>query len=296
MTQTNAAAVTAAPRKTRRPKRLAARIAVCAVAAIFALILVFPYVFMLSKSLMSGTEAGSFPVRLFPQAPTIDAYIRVFSAEQPYLRYTWNSLKIILFNIIAIPLSASLVAYGFAKTNFFGKKFLFALMLSTMLLPTMVLQIPQFVLFTRLGWYDSIWPLTVPNLLGGGAANIFLIRQFMRGIPNSLEDAARIDGANAFTRYLMITLPLCKAVLIYMMVTVFNAYWSDFYGPLIYLDSSDKYTLAIGIFKDASQNASIYDTPNLMAAGVFMTLFPAILFAVFQKQLIEGVNMAGIKG
>lgn len=285
-----------APVRRSRKKRTVRLTVIYFFMVVFGLILVLPYVFMISKSLMTGTEAGTVPVRLFPTKPTIEAYVKVFSAEQPYMRYLVNSLKIIVFNIIAIPFSASLVAYGFAKTDFFGKKALFAIMLSTMLLPTMVLQIPQFVMFTSFGWYNTIWPLTIPNLFGGGAANIFLIRQFMRGIPNSLEDAARIDGANAFKRYLLITLPLCRAILVFMVVNVFIAYWSDYYGPLIYLKTGDKWTLAIGIFKDFGQDSSVLNTPKLMAAGVFMTVFPAILFGFFQKDLIEGVNLSGIKG
>ena len=279
-----------------RPRRVFRLAVVYLCMVLFGAVLLFPYVFMVSKSLMSGSEAAHLPVRLFPTEATLAAYGKVFSADTPYLRYTWNSCKIILFNVVAIPFSASLIAYGFAKTKFFGQRALFAVMLSTMLLPTMVLQIPQFVMFMSFGWYDSIWPMTIPNLFGGGAANVFLIRQFMRGIPNSLEDAARIDGANAFTRYARITLPLCRAILIFMMVNVFIAYWSDFYGPLIYLKTTANFTLAIGIFKDFSNDASIQNTPVLMAAGVFMTLFPAVLFGFFQKDLIEGVNLSGIKG
>ncbi len=283
-------------RKKITPKKAVSLTIVYFFMVLFAIVLLFPYVFMISKSLMTGTEAAQIPVELFPKKPTASAYGKIFSSENSYMLYAFNSFKIILFNVIAIPLSASLVAYGFSKTKFFGKNALFAVMLSTMMLPTMVLQIPQFVMFMSFGWYDSMWPLTIPNLFGGGAANIFLIRQFMRGIPNSLDEAAKIDGANAFIRYLAITLPLCKAIIIFMMVSTFIAYWSDFYGPLIYLKSPSKFTLAIGIFKESEQLVQLDDKPVLMASGVFMTIFPAILFGFFQKELIEGVQMTGLKG
>ena len=283
-------------RKRIRPKRAVALTVIYFFVIVFAVFLLFPYVFMVSKSLMTGVEAAQLPVRLFPAKPTVSAYGKIFSSETPYMRYTLNSFKIIIFNVIAIPISASLVAYGFSKTRFFGQRVLFAVMLGTMMLPSMVLQIPQFVMFMSFGWYDSMWPLTIPNLFGGGAANIFLIRQFMRGIPNSLDEAAKIDGANAFTRYLAITMPLCKAIIVYIMVNTFIAYWSDFYGPLIYLKTPDKFTLAIGIFKESEQLVQLEDKPILMASGVFMTLFPAVLFGFFQKELIEGVHMSGLKG
>lgn len=283
-------------RKKCTPKKAVSLTIIYFFMILFAVVLLFPYVFMICKSLMTGTEAAQIPVELFPKKPTVSAYGKIFSSENSYMLYTFNSFKIIVFNVIAIPFSASLVAYGFSKTKFFGKNVLFAVMLSTMMLPTMVLQIPQFVMFMSFGWYDSMWPLTIPNLFGGGAANIFLIRQFMRGIPNSLDEAAKIDGANAFIRYLYITLPLCKAIIIFMMVTTFIAYWSDFYGPLIYLKTPAKFTLAIGIFKESEQLVQLDDKPVLMASGVFMTIFPAILFGFFQKELIEGVQMAGLKG
>ncbi len=263
--------------------------------AALAVVLLFPVAFMVTKSLMTGTEAASLPVKFWPDNPTLENYRRIFT-EGNYMRYTANTLIIVVFNMIAIPLSASVVAYGFAKTKFAGKNVLFVAMLSTIMLPSMVVQIPQFAMFSSFGWINTYFPMTIPNLFGGGAMNVFLLRQFMRGIPNELDNAAKIDGANAFQRYLIITLPLCVPILIYVMITVFNTYWSDFFGPLMYLKTEAKYTLAIGIFRDSIQNSSVSNVPVRMAAGVFMTLFPAVLFFIFQKQLIEGVTVGSIKG
>ena len=118
----------------------------------------------------------------------------------------------------------------------------------------------------------------------------------MRGIPKELENAAKIDGASPFRRYFTITLPLCVPIIIFVMVTVFNTYWSDFFGPLLYLKNAAKYTLAIGMFRDSIQNSSVENVPVRMAAGAIMTVLPALLFFVFQKQLIEGVTVGSIKG
>ncbi len=263
--------------------------------AAVAVVLLFPVAFMITKSLMTGTEAASLPVRFWPENPTFENYKLMFT-ENNYLRYACNTLIIVVFNMIAIPFAASVVAYGFAKTKFAGKNVLFVAMLSTIMLPSMVVQIPQFAMFSAFGWINTYYPMTIPNLFGGGAMNVFLLRQFMRGIPNELDNAAKIDGANAFQRYLLITLPLCVPILIYVMITVFNTYWSDFFGPLMYLKTESKYTLAIGIFRDSIQNSSVQKVPVRMAAGVFMTILPAILFFVFQKQLIEGVTVGSIKG
>lgn len=264
--------------------------------SLLALFFLFPFIFMLSKSLMTAQDASSLPIRLFPTKIYWGNYAKLFLEETPYLRYFLNTLYIVLFNMIAIPLSASFVAYGFAKTEFLGKNALFVVMLSTIMLPSMVLQIPQYVLFASFGWLNSFKPMTIPNLFGGGAMNIFLLRQFMRGLPKELDNAAKIDGANALQRYFLIILPLCTPILIYVMINVFNSYWSDFFGPLLYLRDSSKYTLAIGIFQDSITNSDISYIPVRMAAGTFMTIFPAILFFIFQKQLIEGVTVGSIKG
>jgi len=175
---------------------------------------------------------------------------------------------------------------------------MFAVMMGTMMLPATVTQIPLYIMYTKIGWIDTLYPFTIPNLFGGGAFYIFLLRQFMLGIPKDLTDAARIDGAGTFRIYWNIILPLCKPVLIYLMVTIFIAYWGDFYGPLIYMSSSEApRTLAYLIFlKSTEANAATQMAHIRMAGGVFMTLIPAILFMIFQKQLIEGVTLTGSKG
>lgn len=261
-----------------------------------AVILVFPYVYMVMKSLMTTDEVVG-PVKFFPDSPQFINYAKIIT-DGAYFKATMNSLYIIGFNIIAIPLSASIIAFSFAKLDWVGKNIMFALMLGTMMLPGTVTQIPLYVMYSKIGWIDTLKPFTIPNLFGGGAFYVFLIRQFMMGIPKDIDDAARIDGASTFRIYWNIVLPLCKPVLIYLMVSIFIANWGDFYGPLIYMSSSEApRTLAYLVFLESTEaNASTHMSHMRMAGGVFMTIVPIILFSFFQKQLIEGVTLTGLKG
>ena len=267
------------------------------VLTLVAIVLMFPYLFMVSKSLMTSEETVDPTIRLFPAVLQFNNYVTLF-VESNYLLSTLHTLIIVLFNLIAVPFSASIVAFSFAKLRWKGRNFMFAIMLGTMMLPSVVTQLPLYVMFTRFGWIDTLYPFTIPNLFGGGAIYIFLIRQFMLGIPKDMDNAAKIDGANTFTRFIAITLPLCKSVLIFIMVQVFIAYWGDYYGPLMYMHSSNApKTLAYMVFLNSTeQDSATYMAHMRMAGGVFMSLIPAILFSVFQKQLIEGVVMSGIKG
>lgn len=263
---------------------------------ILAFVLVFPYAYMILRSLMTGDQVAKVPVEVIPAPVSLEAWDTLFVGNN-YLSYTLRTLLITGFNLIAVPFSASLAAYAFTKIKFKGKGVCFGIMMSTMLLPGVITQIPLYVLFSRLGWLDTILPLTIPNLFGGGAIYIFLIRQYMLGIPYELEEAARLDGANTFCRFFRITLPLCMPVLVFVMVTVFNSCWGDFYGPLLYMSKIGKETLAYAIFKDAIYTYVTPDKANLkMAAGTFMSVPPLILFTIFQKQLIEGISTSALKG
>lgn len=262
-----------------------------------ALFFLFPIYIMVIKSLMPGEQVARPDAGLWPEEFAWNNYVRLFT-EKDYFSAGLHTFEIIVFNIIAVPFSASLVAYSFAKLEWRGKNIVFAIMMATIMLPGVVTQIPLYVMYVNMSWIDTIFPLTIPNLFGGGAMNIFLIRQFMKGIPREIDNAAKIDGAGAFKRYFYITLPNCKAILIFIMVNIFIANWGDFYGPLVYMVSSDApRTLAYVIFLDSMQADSAPANANMrMAAGTLMTVIPTILFFFFQKQLIEGVATVGLKG
>lgn len=264
---------------------------------LFAIILIFPYVFMISKSLMTPEEAISPKTVLFPASLQWVNYAEILK-DSGYGMPFVHTLEVILFNSIAVPLSATFVAFGFARFKFFGKNFLFMFMLSTMMLPAVVTQISLYVLYSKINWLNTLLPLTIPNITGGGAIYIFLARSFIQSLPKDIDDAAKIDGAGPIRRYAAITLPLLKPVIIYIVINVFNAAWGDYYGPLIWkLDESFPDTLAYKVFYLITSGAVGNDKTNIrMAAGVIMSVVPAVLFFIFQKQLIEGVAMDGLKG
>ncbi len=266
------------------------------VMAVLLLFFLFPFFFMFFKSLMSDAESYSLPIRFIPSKFTVTAYKTVLDAS--LLRYLGNTLLVVGFNVIAVPLSASLCAYGFARVKFEGSNKVFGIVLATMMLPSVVVQIPLYVIFNMLGWIGTLWPVTIPNIFGGGAVNIFLIMQFMRGIPKEIENSAKIDGANVMGIYFRIIMPLCMPIVLFIMVNTFLGVWNDFMGPLIYLQGNpDWYTLAIGVYYKFMGGLSQRNYPNQqMAVGVLMVIPPSILFLIFQNQLIEGVTMGSIKG
>lgn len=262
--------------------------------AVLAVVLMFPFFVMVMRSFMTGDDI--WMAYIIPKHWTIKNYSDVLLGHS-YFKYAFNTLKVVCFNIIAAPLSASLCAFSFAKLKWKGRGFAFSLMLATIMIPGTVVQIPLYVLFYNLGWLGTLFPLTIPTLFGGGAINIFLIRQFMRGIPKEMDEAAIIDGASIMRRYFRIVLPLCGPILLYVAVGSFASAWSDFFGPLIYLTGyHEKYTLAVAIYEDSILNG-VLETSNLkMAAGVFMSAFPLLLFALYQHKLVDGIMIGAVKG
>ena len=264
---------------------------------VIGIVLVFPYFYMICKSLMDETEVVDPNVPIFPKDPQWSNYWKLFT-ESGYAKATLNSLIVCLFNAIAVPLSASLIAFSFAKCRWKGRNVMFALMMFTTMLPAVATQIPLYVMYSQWGWIDTLFPLTLPNLFGGGASYIFLLRQYMMGIPNDMEDAAKIDGANPFRIYWNIILPNCKPILIYVAITVIITNWGDYYGPLVFMTSDNApYTLAYLIYKNSTEGEAASQLAAIrMAGGVFMTILPAIIFTFFQRQLTEGVLTSGLKG
>lgn len=258
---------------------------------IIAVFLAFPFFLLISRSFM--TEIDINAARIIPSRFTFDNYRTIFQKNN-YMLYTWNTIKVVGCNMILVPLSASLCAYSFSRLQWKGREFVFSCVLATIMIPGTVLQIPLYVMFYDFRWLGTLKPLIIPAAFGGGAINIFLLRQFMRTIPKEIDEAAIIDGANAFKRYLLL-LPLCSPILIYIVVGTFASGWSDFFGPLVYLTKRETYTLAVIIYQDSL--ASDLSGANLkMAAGAFMSLFPAVLFVLYQRKLIDGIMVGAVKG
>ncbi len=211
----------------------------------------------------------------------------------PFWRYTATSIFLVLLNIVGTLLSCSLVAFAFARLQWPGRQFSFGLMMATMMIPAQVTMIPYFLIVKSLGWYNTLYPLWA-NSFFAGAFNVFLLRQFMRGIPRDLEDAARIDGCNSLQVYGHIVLPLVKPTLACIAIFTFMGVWNDFMGPLIYLSDQRLYPLSLGLYAFNVQAGG--SLGMMMAGSLLMTLPVIVIFAFAQKYFIQGVTLTGMKG
>ncbi len=258
-----------------------------------AIVMVLPFVWLISSSLKLEQKVFQFPPQWIPNPIRVLNYVDAMTYK-PFHIYFKNTFIIAVLNEIAILLSASFCAYGFARIRFPGRDFWFAVVLATLMVPFFVLMVPTFVIFSRIGWIDTYLPLTVPFFFGGGAFNIFLLRQFFRNLPEELADAARIDGCNEFGIYWRIMLPLSKPVLVTIAIFTFLFSWNDFIGPLLYINSPDKFTVAIGLATFRSVLNTRWDL--LMAASSTMTLPVIVLFFFAQRYFIQGIVLTGLKG
>ncbi len=257
----------------------------------------YPFFYTVSSSLKAPSEIYLFPPSLLPAVPQWNNYVRVLS-EYPYATWFMNTMFITVVATLGTVLSASFVAYSFARFSYRGRDGLFLLTLATMMLPAQVTLIPQFILFWQIGWLDTFYPLWVPAWFGGAAFFIFLIRQFMMSLPRELDEAALIDGASRFRIYWNILLPLCKPVLATAAIISFMAEWNRFIEPIIYLNTPTKFTLSVGIsfFKQNADSTSEILQHILMAAAVMMIAPTLVVFFAAQKYFVQGIAMSGIKG
>ncbi len=263
------------------------------VLSFFAVILALPLVWLISTSLKTGAQTFIMPPRWIPDPIVWQNYPQAFQAV-PFHHYFWNTIQIVVFATLGTLITASMSAFAFARLRFRGRSFLFGLVLSTIMLPGIVTLIPTFIVFRYLKWINTFLPLIVPYWFGGGAFNIFLIRQFFMTLPYELDEAARIDGASNFRIYWNVLLPLSKPVLATVAIFSFIHHWNDFFLPLVYLQDTHKWTMAIGLqgFKD------LYSTSwNLMmAASTAMILPLLILFFLAQHYFVSGIHLTGIAG
>ena len=246
---------------------------------------------MFLQSVLPDEELYQFT--LFPAYFNFQPYKTALS-DLTLFKYLLNTLVLVILNILGSSVMSSVTAFGLSKVKFKGQDLVFSLILATVFLPSTVTSIPLYAMYLKMGWTTTNYPLWVPLLFGGGAMNIFLMRQFMRGIPKTYTEAAILDGASNFHIYLHIVLPLIKPIFIYLSVQTFFGVWNDFQGPLMYLEDDSQYTLSLALYLEYGQTN---DPINLtMAVGVLMMVPCAALFAIFQKQLMEGVSTVGIKG
>lgn len=253
------------------------------------LFLLSPIWWMISTSLKPMEEIMQFPPTLLPQEWHWDNYVHTWQSA-PFTTYAVNTITITLICVVANVFVNAFIAYGFAKIPFPGKNILFTIVLSTMMIPGFVTLIPQYVLFAKLEWLNTYYPLVVPALFGS-AFNIFLLRQFFQTIPNEMIEAAKMEGANHFYIWRKIALPLVKPALATVAIFSFNGAWNDFLGPLLYVNDESLYTLQIGLQVFKEQASTQW---NYLMAGSLLVLLPVIiLFFVFQKYFIKGANITG---
>ncbi len=252
-----------------------------------------PFIWLILTSLKPPEEV--FDPSWIPSSIHYQNYTYVFD-NAPMWRWLLNTFIVTILAVISVVLSSSLVAYGFARLRFRGRKQLFALVMATYLLPGSVTLIPTFLIWNELGAVNTFFPLWAGNLFGS-AFYIFMLRQFLFTIPQDLMDAARVDGASYFRIYWNIMLPLIRPALVAVAIFEFDAKWNDFMTPLIYLNRPDLYTVSLGLatFKSDFQELGT-QWSLLMAGSVIVTVPMVILFFVFQRYFMEGIASTGIKG
>lgn len=274
-----------------------------------ALVFVLPLLWMLSVSFKPTRDV--LQPDLLPQRPTASAYReviglgaddsaalrgdrRIESGKFNYLLYARNTLVIVVLSLVGMVLSSAIVAYGFARLEFPGRRALFAICLATMMIPFPVLMVPTYMIFKYLGWIGTFRPLWVPAWFGS-AFNIFLLRQFFLGIPKELEESAMLDGCSRWGCFWRIMLPLSKPALAVVALFHVLAVWNDLLGPLVYLSHQDEFTLALGLQFLQSRSG---DTPwnELMAASTLIILPVLVLFVFAQRTFIRGIATTGLKG
>lgn len=256
------------------------------------ILMVMPFVWMISTSLKTVSQAFRFPPEWIPNPLVVDNFIKMWT-QQPFSVFLVNSAKISILVGIGQGLTCSMAAYAFARLKFPGRDAIFVLLLSTLMIPYLVVMIPMYLIMRQLGWLNTHLPLIVPFFCGG-AFGTFLIRQYFLQLPPDLDDAAKVDGCNPFQIYWKIYLPLSKPALATLLVFWLMWKWNELIGPLIYLSDQEKMTVALGLaFLKGRYWTEI---PVLMAASLVTILPIIIIFLAAQKYFVQGIAISGLKG
>jgi ABC-type glycerol-3-phosphate transport system permease component len=266
-----------------------------------AVVISIPFFWMLSTAMKDLSEIYRIPPQLLPAQPRLDNFWRAMTVPgTPFTLYITNTLIVAAFSMLGTLTSNTVVAFAFSRLRWWGRNFWFAVMLSTIFLPAQVTIIPVYILFNMLGWIDTWNPLIVPHFFGS-AVFIFLIRQFMMTIPLEMDDAARIDGCNTFQLFYHIILPLAGPVIATVAIFSFQGTWNDYFGPLIYLNTRDKWTVALALSQfhpgGVTVGAGHRTQEELLMAAAFVISLPLIvIFLTCQRLFIQGIVVSGVKG
>ncbi len=260
---------------------------------LFLITFLLPALWMVSSSLKVSTEVFTHPIVWIPKSPQWSNYARIFEIL-PFARFMWNTFVVTGLAVLGTVLSSLTVGYSFARLNWPGKNIFFGLMISTMFLPEIITLIPRFMIFRELKWIDTFYPLIVPHWFGINAVYIFLVHQFLRGLPVELEEAALIDGANRFQILTKIIIPLSKPVIASITVFALLQHYNAFIEPLIFLRSMDNWTLALGI--RALNDTNVQNWELVFAAGTMMVVPVLVLFIFAQRYFVQGIALTGFGG
>jgi multiple sugar transport system permease protein len=306
MATTSVTGVTVTRRTRERYARYVQRAVLYTLAFVLSLLFMGPFVFSIMSSLKAPTELYALPPIMIPAEPQWQNYITVWNYRGiPYGTFYMNTVIITAAATIGNVLAAMLAAYGFARFRWRGRTFWFMVLLSTLVLPEEVVIIPKFLMFHIIPdalfgqtMIDTWWPLILPAWIGGSAFNVFLLRQFMMQIPRELDEAAVIDGADYFQILFRVLLPLAKPALATVAIFSFLNHWNDFIHPLIYLSSTEKFPLSVGLrwFQQQPLDPTEPREHLLMAAALLMVLPCIAIFFAMQRYFVRGIVLSGIKG
>lgn len=275
-------------------KRRTANFFIFILLAIGAIFMIAPLLWMLTTSVKDQQDVFALPPKWIPDVFHWDKYAEIWE-KGPLLTGITNSLIVALSVTIVGTFTSSLAAFSFAKLKFPHKNKIFLLLLSAIMIPYPAVMIPQFIMFSELGWVDTLLPLIVPGLFGN-IVMIFFIRQYLVSVPNEIIEAAKIDGSSYFRLFSTITFPLIKPAVAAQLILWFMGIWNDYLAPIIYLNSPENQTLQLVIANYNATYAIQTDYPLIMAASIIALLPVLITFLVFQKQIIESVAISGVKG
>lgn len=279
--------------KSRKRKEMAVSLISLIIIIIMAFAVLFPIWWIFRTSLMSNAEIYKYPPLFFPSKFRISNYTKTLE-KFDFWKYFFNTMTIIVPSVIGGTLTATICGYAFARLRFRGKKFIFSLCVGSMLLPTMVTLIPLYIMWTKgLGLVDSYLPMILPYFTGGGAFNIFLIRQFIMTVPRELDEAATIDGAGRFRILTNIIVPAIKPAMIVVALLIFIGLWNDLLQQTVYINSEAKTTIAIGL---TNFRGALKADWSLTMAATCMSFAPGVIFYLIgQKYFVEGIVMTGMK-
>lgn len=256
----------------------------------------YPMLWMLGGSLKASNNEIFATINFIPKKPSFRAYIKGWNASGfDFGIFMINTYKMVLPKVIGTVISSVITAYGFSRFDFVGKKMLFAILMSTLFLPQVVLNVPQFLMFTNWGWVDTYKPLVIPAFFANEAYFIFMLVQFMRSLSKEMEEAAELDGCNSFQRLLYIVVPVVKPAIV--SCALFQFMWSsnDFQGPLIYVNTTSKYTASLGL-RIIADSESGFEWNQVLALSVITIIPTLMVFFAAQDQFVEGIAAGGVKG